>query len=230
MTSRDGPDLTSLEVRLKSLNYIGDFLLQELERFYDARPVMERYLSGEAECHHHWQTEVGGLCAVSRLDSDRPDEGQSPMLVGVGKAAKCLNPITAHTRLETLDRCLMFAGQATPFLTREEIAPLLFRMFDRKVRVILRLSAVEIDKLISEIVEGRSEIVDRLPDQDGEDGASLDAGRRYVEQSGVVLADGDCRVRWKEGGTGAFQRNDVIFCPLHSRKGIIQSWGPAIGI
>ena len=85
----------SLEVRIKSLNYVGDLLLKELKRFHDRRPVLELYMRGELEVHHHT---VEGYCATTSVTLARRHRKKPMVFVGVGKVAELPRPFAPTTR------------------------------------------------------------------------------------------------------------------------------------
>lgn len=231
---RVGPEFCeSLEVRIKSINYIGDLLLEELKRFHDKRGIVERYLCGEIESHHHWS----GHCAKTVMVDAADHREKAAMLVGVGQFAQNPGPLTAVTRLQPLERCLVSGGQPVNPHFAELVfgrigcgytpIPALFRIFDHKLRDVRRLTSVQIEKLIDEVIEGGSEVVDRLPDENGEDWGRVD-----VPSTAKKAASDHCRdrtVRRHRSHDLTLKGGDVLLRPTYSRTRIIEGWLFAIG-
>ena len=227
----------SLEVRIKSLNYVGNLLLEQLQRFYDKRSVRERYLSGDLECHHHWFE--GAYCAKTTVVKSSIDSLQSPVFVGIGEVPKGSGPLATETRLQPLERCLMVGRKAMyPELAElsfwttgrwEKLFPILFVAFDDKLRSTMFLSRIQAEKLKNEVIEGGSEIIDRLPNKDGNDWGSFDCLLSAAEES-AGYGSRDCPLRRKDGRYLPFEASDMFFCPTNSRTSIIKGWLREIGI
>src|SRR5690242_20049256 len=63
----------SLELRLERVNNRATLRMENLKRFYDRRPIIERYADGETELHVHLCSRlIGGLCLEYRKH-DRSD-------------------------------------------------------------------------------------------------------------------------------------------------------------
>jgi hypothetical protein len=227
----------SLEVRIESLNYVGNLLLEEVERFHDKRSVLERYLAGDLESHHHGSE----YCAITTtLVRGNGGGDKVPMLVGIGEVADFPGPLITETRLQPLNRCLVRGGElvkphfAEFFVGRsrtwEVIIPTLFMVFNREFRSIARLSSIQIEQLVDEIVEGGPEIVDRLPDENGNDWGSFDTLRSAADKTGPGNHRADCALRRGDGSNLTLKACDMLFCPTYSRASLIKGWLNAIGV
>jgi hypothetical protein len=228
----------SLEVRVKSLNYIGDLLLKFLQRFHDKRAVLERYFGGELDVHHH--STGTGYCAVTHVANAGKYGNEPAMLVGVGKIAERLGPFAAVTRLQPLERCLVIGSEfvepefslfaATYASAGKILVPRLWRIFDRKFRIVLGLSRVQVEKLIDEIIESGPEIVDRLPDQNGDDWGCGDVLSLTADKAGPHCQPRDRLVRRRDGSYLLLDSCDMLLCPAYSRSRIIKGWLRTIGV
>lgn len=224
----------SLEIRIESLNYVGNFLLKELERFHDKRPILERYLCGDVELHHHG----AATCVKSRAVVAVPDNCQQPgMLVDVGVKPDPLRPLATLERLQPLERCLvsgrervqpaLFAPLGGHSVAGICLVPTLFRVFNQKLRSILDLTRIKDGELVDEEIERSSEVVDCLPDEDGNEWWGFDS----LLSAGEKSASGhetDCSLRRQDGSYFTFKRVDVFACPSYSRSRIIKGWLNAI--
>jgi hypothetical protein len=227
----------SLEVRVKSLNYMGDLLLQELERFHDKRGVFERYLRGDLECHH--QGAEAAYCAVTRLLHVCNNGEKASVFVGVGQVAERLGLLTTETRLKPLERCLVAGAELVkPKLGEFPLAdpggwevriPAAYSVFDQKLRSTMALARVQVEKLIHEVIEGSAEIVNRLPDKNGDDWGSLEVLRSAAEKGWPHYRGRDRSVRRQDGSDLTLKACDVLFCPVYSRSSIIKGWLEGIG-
>ncbi len=166
----DSNDWPSLEVRIKSLNYVGDLLLEQIQRFHERGSILERYFTGDLSCHHHG-TEAP-YCAMTTVINAGLDNNESQMFIPIRKHLKMSSPFAAVTRLQSLERCLVSGSQSmqphllTLFrgrLGRGNMAtPALFRGFDEKLRATANLSRIQIEKLIDEVIQGPPEIVESV--------------------------------------------------------------------
>jgi hypothetical protein len=83
----EGDEWPSLEVRIKSLNYIGDTLLEFSKRFYDGRSIIEQYRSGGVALHFHGRCDGRWCCLTSRSVAV---VAGARMMRGPSAARKCL--------------------------------------------------------------------------------------------------------------------------------------------
>src|SRR3954470_11279043 len=119
---------TDLELRLERVKRLGYLRLEYLQRFFDRRPIFERYLRGEMEIHTHLQPTAVNvdrkgssrqpeLCVylrvVDAVDRDLrhvkcgAERREAPMLVRVGQVAESCRPVRSLVGLQLLDRCQM---------------------------------------------------------------------------------------------------------------------------
>jgi len=227
----------SLEVRIKSINYIGDFLLKALEAFHDKRPILERYMRGELECHHH--SAASAYCARTVMMHGGLDFEKMPMLIGIGEVKERLGPLTPKTRLQQLERCLVWNRQimephfapifAERFACGQMFVPAFFSAFDQKLRSVQTLTRIQINKLIDEVIEGSAEIVERLPDENGNDWGSADVFESASNKCWTNNWRRDRAIGRKDGSNLILKACDMILCPTYSRTCIIKGWLDAIG-
>lgn len=192
---------SSLEARLERSKRRGNLRLQEIERFRDKGSVAELYLQGRVGVHVHvpYLPSQATLCweyfaqRVYCRDGRPPDRAVRDMgvegrgargvselavLVWVGEVGKELRPVASTTRLQNLDRCLVFGQKATeedPPVSRLVASPLeaLGGAFDGELGAILLAAGVAPRQLVDQVVEGRAEVVDGLSDDDGHTGRGL---------------------------------------------------------
>lgn len=211
-----------LELRIKTINYLGDLRLEYLKRFYDQRSIAELYLGGEICIHVHrkekkWQCDT--YCSPTQQVARWPNNGQIFMFVGVGNIPQNLRPINTFVRLQSLNQCLVFMRDSFEVSFSPPIEAG-WRIFDRKSCALLDASRIEKSHFIDEVIKGGSKIVDRFSNENTEDW-------RY------------CGDAWTEQGNGLWfpetvisssQVHQVLLCPTYSRVGIVKGWLDAIGL
>src|ERR1022692_4923347 len=177
------PSWPSLEIRIKSLNYVGDLLLQKLQDFSDAESVLCGSGVGEENAitlHVHGRLNGEWVCLYDGADApDFPrnsrvggdalvNNRQVTMLVGIRDIPEDADPSAAFKWLQPLDRCLVrFRKRPDPITA--SLFPALWRTFNGKLRALCDLSRVEERQLENEIIEGGSQIVSGLTDENGND-------------------------------------------------------------
>jgi hypothetical protein len=212
--SKDWP---SLEVEMKAINYRADFFLKAIKHFCDKRPIIERYFRGQLSCHHHGTDHA--YCAVTTVMHRRLNQSEMPVFVGVGEITERFGPFTAVTRLQSLERCLVSGSQPVkPHLAalfrgrlgRGDMAvPFIYRRFDEKLSATMSLTRVQTEKLIDEIIEAPPEIVDRLPDENGEDWGCSDILRTATDEGWTHHCGRDRTVRRKDA---VISRSRLAMC------------------
>lgn len=237
-------DWPSLEIAVKASQYRGYLLLEFLKRFYDRRSVIERYDTGEMTLHVHGLIGDRWYCETFyrrvRRNSCRKVGGgdnQVVMLVGIGQGSENRSPTTTLKRLQSLDRCLVPWGKerepglpapppyASMTLGGEEGLPRIWVIFDRELSSLLSLSAVQVNKLVHEIVESRSQVIDQLSNENGD--LLRKSLASYFESSGNSARDFyapfECGINFSP------QPRKMFFCPSYSRERIIKRWLTVIG-
>lgn len=170
-------DDISLELRLKSINYIGNLLLKELQGLNDRRSVREAYDIGEQCIHTHgllsgrpfwlasFRPSVGNLNFGAASDNSK-----APMLIGVGEISQSGRPLRSVEWLQPLDLCPVDFGDADQISAPRNVSfPSIWVSFERKVRAQLDLSAIKERKFIDKIIKGSAQIVDCFTDENCND-------------------------------------------------------------
>jgi hypothetical protein len=189
------PDL-SLELRLERIKRLGNLRLNFLKLIYDRRPIGEQYCSGEVCLHVHFGA-IQGYCATYRAGhvpeivemesvhdmnsefmlSGSRDKG--PVLVGIGHVSKDGSPLASSVRLQCLDSCDMRGIEAIEPSTINPRFEALALTFNRKLASFDVESGVEARKFKGQVIEGRSQIVDNLANQDAKSMIERDLASFY---------------------------------------------------
>jgi hypothetical protein len=229
------PDLSPLEFRLERLKRLGNLELDYLKRLYDGRPLGELYRRGEMELHVHFAMN-GMYCATyRRLDGVKvrsvdagiavggktaPDTGEAFVFVAIGQVAQSFSPIASRIRLQPLNRCDMGRIDAfepsTLFPPREA----LFRVFNRKLREVLTDAGIEFGEFKNEVIQGGSEVIDNLPDQNSnvclDEGFIRTAKNDLVRGIRIELNDNGILLAAQDIGKPLPKISKVFVCPRYS--------------
>jgi hypothetical protein len=126
--------------------------------------------------------------------------------------------------------------------------PALFLSFKRKLRAVTELTSFNIESLRNEIIQGSSQIVDDLTDENGRDWwklPELRPGWDRIRVGGFLAISPPITLRGRYhhiGGVSAqehfggktgeflFELHNLIPCPAYSRSGIIEGFLDAIGV
>jgi len=169
-------ELSPLELRLEVTKDLGNLRVELLKALYDRRSVAERYLDGYVVLHVHGLTGKDGFCATwKKGDDNRTDDTcKVPVFVGVAQFAKSSYPVASTQRLQPLDSCDVIRGQGvSKIVPCEEVLESFFRICDRKLRVIYDSLGIKAGQLISQVVEGNTQVLCDLADE----GADPQGGR-----------------------------------------------------
>ena len=102
----------SFETKFELIKRRGNLRLEHLKRFDDPRPIIERYVQGNAEIHLH----AADTCMVLRDLSTVTGAGNgvdSLVFVRVVEGAQEFRPCASIARLESSDGCLVFGAHST---------------------------------------------------------------------------------------------------------------------
>lgn len=163
---------SNLEVRFERLKRIGNLRLECLKRFYDGRSVWEQY-SGHSPSvlHIHMGLEGAGACLRYRSAKNHAhllganDEGEMPVFIRVGQTAQQSRPVASFVRLQPLYVCDMSGIETSQESLLLPSLESLWRVFDGKLRAALRLTRVENSESVHEIIEGGSQVIGNLADE-----------------------------------------------------------------
>ncbi len=220
-----------LAFRLERLKRLGNARLENLKRWDDRRPVIERYLDMTTVLHIHFDAEGVLACGSCRAN---PKSGEAewraskgvkmPMFVWVRDFADALRPVASIVRLQFLDRCDMGLAEALQ-VPRSKTLELLWGVHDEELRTALQGARVSSGECVDEVVECRSQIVDGLADEDTEydrrllDGLARDFAR-YVR---LTLWGNQLALSFSEGIYPRPKLLNMLACPLRPSEGAIES-------
>jgi len=174
------PPLTPLELRLERGKCFSNTKLDFLKRLHDGASIVERYRRVKIDIHVHFLASDGIYCAEYRARCSRAgepstdincghsdNEHQFPVFVSVRGIAEQACPIASIVRLQPLDCCDMAGVEAleTGLCPPPEV---LWRVFDRKLRTVLRDAGIEFGEFKNEVFEGGSQVVANFSYQDGD--------------------------------------------------------------
>ncbi len=243
---------TSLKFRLERLKHISNFRDQLFNRFFDNIPDgdglsidnWDNYLNGRDEFHLHFHA-VRPFCATlrchvrteRRAESIRhnldqkgpPTRGQFPMFIWIRKGSENFRPITSFVRLQPLDSCYMAcADTIEPGLYASR--KLLWRIVDRKLRVIMLGPGIEHGEFVNEIVKSGSQIVANLSEHDAHE--MLGSRRqlrmdcaRMVRRIRIEVHSGGIKVSLSEIIKKRFELKKMFLCPIDPLKSAVEWMG-----
>ena len=191
--------------------------MEFLKRFYDRRPIVERYLDGKLGVYIHART--GRRCWCLIYERAHSYESKSPMLVGVGQVSKRPRPIASRMRLQSLNHCLVFDRKSFETGTNPPL-PVLYAIFNRKLRTLLNFSRIQEREFVNKIVQGSPQIIYSFTYKNPENRWRINtAGQR---QALFISVPTYCRTA--KGRTLTFDVRQVLLCPTYSRVGIVKRW------
>lgn len=230
-------DLTTqrlpLKLRLERLNHFARLRQEIFDRYFDRRPILERYDDRSWEIHGHVVSgsaeTTDGLCFVFRkTDTDLgrrciSEKVYRPVLFRVGEIAEGLRPTDSVVRLQRLDSCHMgFVHSVQERCPSAQEA--LTRVFDREFGALDRLSDVEFCESIDEVVERGPEVVNDFPDADSEQWGWL--GREDgVESVALDFYEAGSLIRLYISRGKPLELFHVLPCPVQSSVDVKQTRG-----
>jgi len=239
----------SLELRLERVKCAGNARLQLLKRFYDRRPISERYVRGGVVFHVHYLVAHGEFCAafgvregiheslsfVDAFDFDASREadadlrdGEMPVFIWIGNVAKGFRPIASFVRLQQLDRCYMSGVEAAKENTAStaQILPTresLWRLFDRKLGSFLGLPGVTLSEPIDQVIERSAQVISDLADQDAENSRHVHVRVAYLDAGAADRADLDTLVVvLAERADSNLKITKVFPCPVYPSESAVK--------
>ncbi|HWA69006.1 MAG TPA: hypothetical protein VG821_04130 [Rhizomicrobium sp.] len=230
----------SLEVEFKSINYLGNLSGQMLHRIYGvATAPLESYFTGCLEIHEHFGTYDHGVCRRT-FWNDNPSLDvanlanhfdQLSVTVGVRDLLEGFRPLGSTEGLQPLENCLMFCPDAVQpeFLERfggcvklgEIPLPLIWRVYDQKLRAVIELTRSKVEQLKNEVIQGGFEVVRDLANEDRTKWGWIEA---HAGSFGAGM-------KWAAPAISPdfpLKAFDVYACPRYSRLSIIEGWLYAI--
>lgn len=198
---------SDLELRAERINYEGDLTLEHLKRFYNRKTIAEAYREGVCSLHMHvlsvrpYALEYFSGSALEATGLARRqgsfafpfafEEGQMSVLVWVRDGAQSLCPIDSFVRLVRLDSVYVRGRQACQVSWRES-TKIVIGVADGELSSVLDLSLlIENSKLIDNVVESRSKVVNTVSNGQAETkrnfGKMLSTANDEVFRTRIVL-------------------------------------------
>lgn len=225
--------LSPLEFRLECVNGFSNAKYDFLKCLYDGHSVIERYSRLKIDLHVHFLAGERMWCANYRkrksgiIDiAKRRVIGQCgraaqlwefPVLVFIRKVNERCRPIASLVRLEPLDRCDMSGIDALAPGILCPTSELIFSVYERKIREILRRAGIEFRDLKDQIFEGGSEIVANLADPNGEAQGNTNAERgnaaELLPAIGLEMSDSSLLLFERECNHPLPKVLKVFICP-----------------
>lgn len=227
--------MTPLKLRLEISKRISNLRLDFLQRLYDRRPIIKRYVRGYVNFHLH--SAKNGVRCVTFIANDLTQVSvragmdcgveqschldEMPVFVGIGGFPQVFRPVASLIRLQPLNGCNMRgvnafeAGLAT-------VAPeVIYRVHNRELCSALLAAGVEFGEFENEIIQSAPKVITNLAEADRDISpdecligrrSAFDAIRRLrikVYPDGVCLADFDV-------GEHAFEVIKMFAAPPYS--------------
>jgi hypothetical protein len=236
------PETDSLEFRLERIKRLSNARFKFLQRLEDKRPVAERYAEGDVHFHLHFLSGNGMFCAcygagnIQKLQAigvgvegdvktsliDR----QMPVFVGVGQLAETPRPVASLVRLKRLDGCNMSCVEGLE-PTALPMLKALGLVLDRELGIPVDLAGIQNGKFIDQIIEGGSEIVTKLADQDAQNGRNLESSF-YDElwfaqmlRVTIPLPGNSLSLLLSDDFDLSYKIIEVFFCPSCASEGAV---------
>lgn len=185
------PDGSDLKFRIERIKRLDNIRLDAIKFLYDGCSIVERYTQNRAELHIHLHPGVAPVCGVFRRghrdENVVSDQDEFPVFLHVAEVAQRPRPVASVVRLQLLDSCDMSVikpGQIAPTMFPEAI----LGVINRKLSLLHAGTTVQPSELVNKVVEGRSEMVRPLDDQQ----------RNFVRDSGLAGLDAEelARLIW----------------------------------
>lgn len=158
----------SLELRLERINRIADSDYKKIQRFYNAGlTIAEAYREGVLFIQVHLIFVHLEFAAESGDDCGRElgiEHGKATVLVGIGDGAERFRPLNSTVRLQLLDCPDVIVAKATKICLPSHFVKEIPAVLNRELGSVLNDIAVEDCKLIDDIIERGSQIVDAVAD------------------------------------------------------------------
>jgi len=232
--------LSPLELRLEISKCISNLEFDLLKRVYDGQAILEGYEKREVELHVHVRT-VGHRNRVDKDDADiisgdrrfcgvwtfsgtetscMAENGQVSVLIWVRNGCELFRPLNSIVRLQPLDICRMCGTDSAEKAFGLTPSPeALQRALDRELRALLWGAGIKRGKLVDEIVEGRSEIVDRLADENGKHERDRAINSVEAHWRGLRIeasnGPGTFVLSIDERHDGLVEVSKMFFCPVY---------------
>lgn len=227
--------MSDLELHAKHIKYQGDLSLKFLERFYNRTAIFEQKGRDKYSLHLHGRTNTTRLCirmhtSIPRDAAMRDDE--TPMLIRIGEFLKVSGPLTTFERLELAQYCLVFGRNPAQLRMLSGgrpisnqfvlLPPLLWPVFNRKLRTVLDFSRIQEGKFMDQVIKRGPQVINGLTDQDIQDWWNrwirIDGQDRNLRSANVKIGD------------STFKLDQMLISPSYSRESIIKGWLRALGV
>jgi hypothetical protein len=244
---------SSLELRLERLKRASDLGDEIFKNFFDRAPYggirvgagggldWNKYRDKCGELHLHFNS-IRPFCLTFRADIDPPgwdktfpydldlhgeaSRGERPVFVWVRQISEGWRPCASAVRLQPLDCCDMRDADA---YEPDRYVPFeyLWHIVNRKLGAVLDGSAIVPRELKNEIIEGGSQIVTNLSDQNAYDRRMmLEIDRvslsRVVRGIGIKMDFNGIKVVLPESPDMSIQLVKMFLCPVDPLKGAVE--------
>lgn len=226
----------SLELRIERINSLGNLQMKLIKCFFHGHSLTKTYVAGKAVIHVHGRIlrpiRVSFCLTLTSGDEHVLLSGNDEMhvFVWIGNIPKNACPVASIARLQFLDYCDMGITDATE-IGVSATSETLFSIFDRKLSALYDLLGVKVGQLIDEVIQGSTQIVNRLSDQDADfrrdnlrrallvgcEGGDIELPRLILTDSGVTVRVS--RELIKQG----LQIKQVFFAPTDPLVSAIQT-------